>query len=131
MAATISAQGRARDLLNAAFRGYLTLIVSDDVIEECRRNLGRKAPHVLPLFEEFLASIPDRAAPTVVAVRETAKVIEPKDAPIVAAAIAAGATYLASYDRRHLLAKADEIGERYGIAVTTPDAILGEEDDDD
>ncbi len=129
MAATISARGRARDLLNAGFRGELTLIVSEDVIGECRRNLVRKATHILPLFEEFLATIPDRAEPTVEVTRAVAKVIELKDAPIVAAAIAARATHLASYDRRHLLAKADEINDRYGIVVATPDMILTEDDD--
>jgi len=124
MAATISARGRARDLLDASFRGEMTLILSDDVIGECRRNLGRKAPHVLPLFEEFLTTIPDRAEPTAEAVREIAQVIEPKDAPIVAAAVAAQATHLASYDRRHLLTKAGEIGARYGIVVVTPDVLI-------
>ncbi len=94
-------------------------------------NLERKAPHTLPLFEKFLANISDRAEPTAEAVREIAKSIEPKDAPIVAAAIAAKATHLASYDRRHLLMKADAISERYGITVATPDAILAGEDDND
>ncbi len=48
------------------------------------------------------------------------------DAPIVAAAQAAGATYLASDDRRHLLAKRAEIEQAYGMVTATPDEILRE-----
>ncbi len=52
--------------------------------------------------------------------------VELKDAPIVAAAAFANADYLATYDRRHLLAKRAEIEQAYGMLAMTPDEILRE-----
>ncbi len=126
MAATISARGSARDLVNRGFRGEYELIISADVIEECARNLRAKAPEALPLFVAFLTLLTHRAEPTTERVAQAAATIEPKDAPIVAAAALVKADYLASYDRRHLLAKRAEIEEAYGIVTATPDDILRE-----
>ena len=47
-----------------------------------------------------------------------------KDAPIVAAAVHAGAHYLATYDRRHLLSQAEQIRAHFRIATMTPDEVL-------
>ncbi|MDQ6908423.1 MAG: PIN domain-containing protein [Chloroflexota bacterium] len=124
MAATISARGSARDLVNRGLRGAYALIISSDVIEECERNLRAKAPDALPLFMAFLTLLTHRAEPTAEQVAQAAMTIEAKDAPIVAAAALVKADYLASYDRRHLLAKRAEIEAAYGIVTTTPDEIL-------
>ncbi len=126
MAATISTRGSARELVNHGIRGAYELIISADVITECERNLQRKAPEALPLFSAFLTLLPHRSEPSAAQVAQVTTLIEAKDAPIVAAAQAAGATYLASYDRRHLLAKRAEIEQAYGIVTATPDEILRE-----
>ncbi len=124
IAATISAKGSARDLLNHGFRGEYDLIISTDVIAECERNLREKAPGVLPLFTTFLAFLPHRIEPTAEQVAQAAAHIEAKDAAIVAAAAAARAQFLATYDRRHLLAQREMIAAQFTITVTTPDEIL-------
>jgi predicted nucleic acid-binding protein len=124
IAAAISANGSARELINRGFQGDCTLSISSDVIEECTRNLTNKAPKAVPLFVTFTALLPHRIEPTKAAVRSVAEIIEAKDAPIVAAAIAANATFIATYDRKHLLTKRTEIGEGFGITVATPDEIL-------
>jgi predicted nucleic acid-binding protein len=54
-----------------------------------------------------------------------AQTIAAKDAPIVAAALAAQADYLASYDRKHLLSQAAQIQSSFHLTVTTPDRIIG------
>lgn len=125
IAAAISSTGSARDLLAAAFGGEYHLASSALVLDECERNLTRKAPRALPLFhlvravlDQHLTEPPDEL------VREVARFIEDKDAPIVAAAIDAGARYLATYDRRHLLRQAAIIQARYSLIVATPDDIL-------
>jgi predicted nucleic acid-binding protein len=105
------------------FQYYPAPIISSDVIEECERNLRAKAPEALPLFLTFLTLLVHRAEPTAERVAQAAATIEPKDAPIVAAAAVAKVDYLASYDRRHLLAKRAEIEEAYGIVTATPDDI--------
>jgi predicted nucleic acid-binding protein len=51
--------------------------------------------------------------------------VDPKDAPIVAAAIHGQATYLASYDQRDLLSVSDLVFARYRVRIARPDAILG------
>ncbi len=81
-------------------------------------------PKALPLFIAFVGLLPDPVEPVNAVVLKVAKIIEAKDAPIVAAAIAAQAEYLATYDRKHLLVKKTEIKGTFGIIVATPDEIL-------
>ena len=57
-------------------------------------------------------------------VLRAAKVVDVKDAPIVAGAVRARATYLATYDRRHLLTKRAEIEAAFGIRTATPDGVM-------
>ena len=46
-----------------------------------------------------------------------------KDAPIVAAAIAAQVDYLVTYDRKHLLDPA-EVTEKSGLRIVTPHVVV-------
>jgi predicted nucleic acid-binding protein len=124
-AAALSSHGSARDLLIAATRDDVDLFVSSFVLVETERNLARKAPRALPAFRAFRDSGLLRVIdPSQADVQHIALTIEPKDAPIVAAAISTKALYLASYDRKHLLAVADLIRSQYGILVATPDELL-------
>jgi len=81
-------------------------------------------PKALPLFVAFVGLLSNLVEPVDAVIRKVAEIIEAKDAPIVAAAMAAQAEYLATYDRKHLLAKRAEIGEAFGITVATPDEII-------
>jgi predicted nucleic acid-binding protein len=124
-AATYSERGSARDLLLAGLRGELVLALSGIVLEETHRNIARKAPDKLPAFarlrpllEPLVTDPPDEL------VRRVAARIEPKDAPIIAAALAAGARYVATYDRRHLLDQAAAIRAAFDLLVTTPDRLI-------
>jgi predicted nucleic acid-binding protein len=47
-----------------------------------------------------------------------------KDAPIIAAARAAQASFVATYDRKDLLSSRQEILAAFGVTVATPDEIL-------
>ena len=55
---------------------------------------------------------------------ETTRVIVAKDAPIIAAARTAGVELVATYDRKDLLSKRQEIFDAFGVVVATPDEIL-------
>ena len=128
IAAAISAQGHARDLILAGLHGHLRLHLSTLVLRETERNLAKKQPKALPDFEIFRAALSAAITdPPVSSVLQVAQVVIPKDAPIVAAAIAAQATYLATYDRKHLLQKKEEIKAHYGLIVATPDEVLAAE----
>ena len=124
-AAALSNTGFARDLILAGARGERTLVLSAFVIEETRRNLAAKAPRALPFLETFLAlELAQAVDPPAALVRQVAADIALKDAPIVAGAIHAAAEFPATYDRKHLLAQAGLIQDRFGITVGTPEAVL-------
>ncbi|MEZ4522034.1 MAG: PIN domain-containing protein [Thermomicrobiales bacterium] len=125
IAASISSGGYARDLINAGLQHEVVLIWSDLVMEETERNLRAKAPAAVPIFQAFRQTAQIEVAS---ADRQTTQraeeTVDPKDAPIVAAAVAGGASWIASYDRRHLLAYRDEIQSEFGVIVATPDEIF-------
>lgn len=126
IAAAISARGAARDLLRSGFRGELELCISSLVLEESERNLRLKAPEAVSDFDTFRGLlVADLFDPPQSFVQSTAKVVVWKDAPVVAAAIVAGARYLATYDRKHLLSQKSVIESYFEIVVATPDQILG------
>ncbi len=126
MAAAISATGFARDLILAGQLKDVTLVLSALVVEETERNLRRKALAAIPAFEFFLTQIPFATTEASRAlVRRVAKVVELKDAAIVAGAMSGKVQYLATYDRRHLLSQAGIIRAAFGVDVVTPDIVIG------
>jgi predicted nucleic acid-binding protein len=125
IAAAISDHGRARDLVLDGLRGRFRLCLSTLVLRETERNLSKKRPKALPFFETLRATLSFVVVdPPTSSVLQIARTIEAKDAPIVAAAVAAGATYIATYDRRHLLGKKAEVQGNFSVTVATPDEIL-------
>lgn len=124
-AAAYSFKGSAYQLLQAALGGAFTLVLSDYVLHETERNILSSAPHVHDAFLRFRAVLPYQISdPPEWLVADTARLVVAKDAPIVAAARAAEALVIATYDRKHLLAHAAVIQETFGIIVETPEAIL-------
>ncbi len=55
---------------------------------------------------------------------DTTRVVVVRDAPIIAAARSGHVRLVATYDRRHLLAKRQEILAAYSITVATPEVLL-------
>ena len=124
-AASHSPTGSARDLLVVGVLGRVNLVISPFVIGETRRNLSRKSPHALPFFEAFLTrGLVHTVEPPAALIWQVAAIIAPKDAEIVAGATHAGAMFLATYDRKDLLSKRQEIREAFGVTVATPEEIL-------
>ncbi len=125
IAAAISPTGSARDLLISSLNNKFTVVISDLVLEETARNLSNKAPGALPALQLFLEALnPEVVNPTKTLVAKVAEVIELKDAPIVAGAIASKADYLVSFDRKHLLQHKKEIKANFKIKVVTPDELI-------
>lgn len=125
IAAAISPKGSARDLIMKAFREEVKLVISDLVIEETQRNLANKVPKALPALQLFLETLnPEVVSPVKALVLKVSKVIEAKDAPIIAGAISAKADYLVSFDRKHLLQHKKEIKAHFKIKVVTPDELV-------
>jgi predicted nucleic acid-binding protein len=124
-AAAYSASGSAHDLLIAAAEGRISLVLSRYVLEETERNLLASAPRFHANFLRFRDDVPYRLSnPSGLLVAEAERIVVAKDAPVVAAARAAEATFLATYDRKDLLSKRQEIFAAFGVTVATPDEIL-------
>ncbi len=124
-AASLSASGNARRLVLLGIRSTLKLYVSPLVWEETERNLVRKAPEAVPVFQLWRDILPAHlVSPTKSLVLRVGEAIPLKDAPIVAGAIEAQAQYLATYDQKHLLSQRDRIKANFGIIAATPDEIL-------
>ena len=127
IAAAISSTGAARLLIERGMRGEVELVVSNLVLEETERNLGRKAPRAVPLFRFLVGVVPLTVVnPGPGLIAQAAEVVDPKDAPIVAAAEESQVEWLATYDRRHLLSVAPQILKRFGLRAVTPDRVPDE-----
>ena len=103
-AAAHSQSGSANDLAVAGVMGRVELTASRYVIAEVVRNLKKKSPRGLRLVDELTSSrtlvIVDAMD---VDVERVALLVDRKDAPVIAAAMAANAPVVATYDRKHLL----------------------------
>ncbi|MEK7521745.1 MAG: putative toxin-antitoxin system toxin component, PIN family [Patescibacteria group bacterium] len=125
IAAAISSKGSARDLITKALRNELKVVISDLVIEETQRNLSNKAPKALPSLQLFLEALnPEVTTPSKSLVTKVARVVERKDAPIVAGAISSKSDYLVSYDQKHLLKQKQIIKINFKIKIVTPDEMV-------
>jgi putative PIN family toxin of toxin-antitoxin system len=124
-AALYSTTGAAHDLLQLAVRKKAELVVSRIVLEEVERNLSEKAPHRAALLSVMINILEPEVVPdpSVEEVLVVAQYVALKDAPIVAAAIAAGVDYLVTYDRKHLLDPA-EVTEKSGLRIVTPNVVV-------
>jgi predicted nucleic acid-binding protein len=124
-AATYSNTGSAHDLLIAAVQGRVSLVLSRYVLQETERNILTSAPRHHATFLRFRDDVPYHLShPSRQLVEDTALVVAPKDAPIIAAARAAHATLVATFDRKDLLSKREEIRDAFRVTVATPGEIL-------
>jgi predicted nucleic acid-binding protein len=103
--------------------GLCELIASPYTIEEARRNLSRKRPQRLPLLEQLLSSLTVCAEPSRDDIEwALAQGLGLKDAPVLGAAVQAGADVLVTGDRT-------DFGRLYGrslrgVEILTPAAAL-------
>jgi putative PIN family toxin of toxin-antitoxin system len=124
-AAVYSSSGSARDLLLLVVEDEVQVVVSQDVLDEVQRNLSRKVPEKVAMFQQLLALADPEviADPGQEAVRSAEEYVVAKDAPIVAAAINAQPDYLVTYDRKHLL-DPPTVAQRSGLTIVTPDVVI-------
>jgi predicted nucleic acid-binding protein len=120
IAGLLSRTGASHAILILGEIGLLALVLPEAVVEEVRRNLSRKLPEASPLFEEFLRSVPTQVYRPTARDRERARALaDPKDVPILAAAIGAGAPLLVTHNVRHFRS-----GE--GVRVIRPGTLIDE-----
>lgn len=125
IAAVLSTTGSAQDLVRIGVKGMATLVISPLVVTEVELNLLRKAPAKLPYLRQLLGSSQlEVIEPPIELVASEAMSVEPKDAAIVAAAVAGDVQFLVTYDVKHLLRQAVEIEARHGILVCPPAVVI-------
>lgn len=121
--ACYSDHGRSRDLLVAAAKGDVVLVVSQYVLDETRAVFQDKAPKAQPVLELIISSIPfDRVEPSheqVLSAAGLTSLLDAEDAPILAAARKAKVDLLVSFDRKHLVGK-HELEKYIRVPIVTP-----------
>ena len=124
-AAAYSPRGSAYQLLRQALEGAINILVSGDVLIEVRRNLEAKAPETLADYELLVERLPLIIIedPTPEAIKRVSHYLNPKDAIILAAAMAAQPDYFVTWDRKHFLSD-PAIAEKSGLTIITPDDLL-------
>jgi predicted nucleic acid-binding protein len=114
-----SKRGASRAVLVMAEIGLFRLIVSQQVLDECERNLRKELPQALPILAEILASIDLEIVsdPPAEGLAVWESIIAPKDAPIFAAAHRAKADRLLTLDRGDF---APDVATASGLVIMTP-----------
>ncbi|MBD1806190.1 PIN domain-containing protein [Microcoleus sp. FACHB-SPT15] len=120
-----SPTGASRAVLTMAEIGLFKLVISQQVIEECQRNLSRKLPAAIPIFTQLLTAIDPEIQPNppVAELARWTSIIEAKDVPILAAAV------LANIDRLLTLNTKDftpEVAAQSGLIIQTPAEFIRE-----
>jgi len=105
IAGIASSKGAAREILRLAEIGLIEIIVSRQVVVETDRNITAKLPECLNDFRNYLETLAPMlvADPSQRAILRFSSLIQRHDAPILAAAVAAQADYLVSWDQKHFM----------------------------
>lgn len=123
-AGVLSATGASRELFLRAISNEVTVILSEDVIAEARRNPEKKAPQIAQLMSSWLEVIPyELVTISSQEAEAAAEYTTAKDAVVVAAAVGAGAEYLVTLDRVHLL-NVPQVAERSGLKIVLPGTLV-------
>lgn len=99
--ATISPKGASNGLFRLAEQGYCHLITSPHAMTEVRRNINRKYPSHHAQLENLLAELTLTQEAPQEMLSWALNYLPDKDAPILAAAVAANAKLLVTGDKNH------------------------------
>lgn len=100
--AALLERGNPSLLVRLAQDGSCSLVATGYVLEEVLRNLEKKAPHALGRFETLVPLVEVvLEPPEALVLWAQEQGLPAKDAPVLAAAVAAKADILTTGDRRH------------------------------
>ena len=126
IAGIASSKGAAREILRLAEIGLIEAAVSRQVVVEADRNIGAKLPECLDDFRAYVGTLAPVLIedPSAKEVKRYSLLIDPGDAPILAAALASKADYLVTWDIKHFITKGPRALAR--PKVMTPGEFLHE-----
>jgi uncharacterized protein len=119
-----SSRGAPAAVLEYFSTGRIRVIVSQQVLEELIRTFKAKLPEGLPALKRLLLNAAPEvcAGPSAGAISRWAEVLQPGDAAILAAAVAAEADYLVTGDNHFL--ENPGIMRDAGIKIITPAQLV-------
>ena len=121
-----SFKGPAGTILEYFIESKLSVVVSQQVLEEIVRNLKLKLPESLPLFQKLLVNTPPKIVknPSSAEIADWAQVINLEDASIIASAVAVQPDYLVTGDKHFF--ENSKITDRSGLRIVTPAQFIKE-----
>ncbi len=125
IAACGSRNGASHAVIVMAEIGLFKAVISEQVVIECDRNVTKKLPAALPILKQILNIINPEIVPDP-SNRESSQwenIIEPKDAPILAAALSAKADRLLSLNTKDFTSF---VAVQSGLIIQTPSEFIQE-----
>jgi len=122
----LSDRGAPRIILDIACLEipFISVLTGQYNIIEIERNLTRKLPQALPVYQKYLSKLNMEIIPLpeVDAVKKASQFMNAKDAPVVASAVLGCADYLVTGDRKDFsrLKKS----RKYPFDIVTPAELL-------
>ena len=105
-------------------RGKISVVISQQVLEEAIRAIKEKLPEALPALRKLLVNVPPEVAadPKVEEIERWTGILSLADAAILAAAVSAQPNYFVTGDK-HFIGNPD-IAEESGLHIVTPAQFL-------
>lgn len=124
IAGAASPKGGARRILDWGEEKLVQVFTSRQVLQEVRSNVTRKLPRALPAFERLIKAVNPHVVrqPAQRRIAEAEKLIHPKDAPILAAAIKENVDYFVTLDKRHF--KKPSVQKAVSFLILLPDEFV-------
>ncbi len=92
---------------------------------EVERNLKNKMPKALPIYHDYLPRLGLEivALPTLETIKSMSGIVADKDTPVLASAIACGADYLITGDKKDFT-RLKRVQQRYNILIVSPTEFI-------
>jgi len=120
IAGSASSSGASYLLLQLSELGLIRGMVSEQVLEECRRNIAAKLPAALPIFNKVIEhALVVQSNPSQRWLSKVANQAHLKDIPILAAALKAKALFLVTFNVKDYKPLAS-----LGIKIVQPGEML-------
>ena len=125
IAACGSRNGASHAVIVMAEIGLFKAVISEQVVIECDRNINKKLPAALPILKQILNIINPEIVPdpSTTESSQWESIIEPKDVPILAAALSAKDDRLLSLNTKDFTSF---VAAQSGLTIQTPSEFIQE-----
>jgi len=127
IAGLASRTGASHAILALAELGLIRPVACPYILTEVERNLAKKVPEFLPAYRRLMVNLNWQMVedPAAEDVSPWLDLVPAKDAPVLAAAVAAAPHRFITLDTRHFISP-PEVAERSDLSICTPGDFLQE-----